>query len=148
MRVVERQKVIDWSLAKSEVQYRMLFISNPVPMWVFDLKNLRVLDVNHAATTLCGYATSELLRMTILDISSTESALDLLEYLSERLQGYEMQPRCWTYRRKAGGFIQIQAITHRISYGNRDALLVGVLESTIVPGSAAGPEMDSAVGLG
>jgi K+-sensing histidine kinase KdpD len=44
------------SLRESEKRYRLLFDSNPLPMWVFDRETLRFLAVNKAATQCYGYS--------------------------------------------------------------------------------------------
>src|SRR5262249_35755098 len=47
---------IEEALRKSEAQYRLLFESNPQPMWVYDLENRRFLAVNNAAIHHYGYS--------------------------------------------------------------------------------------------
>jgi len=46
-------------------QYRILFESNPQPMWVYDLGTLSFLAVNDAAVYHYGYSRDEFLSMTI-----------------------------------------------------------------------------------
>jgi PAS domain-containing protein len=50
------QSSADERLKLQEQQYRLLFQTNPNPMWVFDVKTLAVLAVNEAAISLCGYS--------------------------------------------------------------------------------------------
>lgn len=56
----------------SESQYRLLFESNPLPMWVYDVDSLRFLAVNAAAIHQYGYSEREFLGMTIADIRPSE----------------------------------------------------------------------------
>ena len=44
------------SLERSEERYRMLFESNPLAMWVYDIQTLGFLAVNEAAVRRYGYA--------------------------------------------------------------------------------------------
>ena len=44
---------------RSEIQYQLLFDSNPVPMWVFERKTLKFLAVNEAATRQYGFSSRE-----------------------------------------------------------------------------------------
>ena len=53
---------------ESEEQYRLLFESNPHPMWVYDRKTLSLLAVNDAAIQHYGYSRDEFLSITIKDI--------------------------------------------------------------------------------
>ena len=59
-------------LRDSEKQYRLLFHSNPNPMWVFDLETQKFLEVNEAAIQHYGYSREEFLAMTIMDIRPPE----------------------------------------------------------------------------
>ncbi len=52
-------------LRRSEKQYRLLFHSNPHPMLIFDLENLRILEVNDAAIQHYGYGHDEFIAMTL-----------------------------------------------------------------------------------
>src|SRR6185369_4927791 len=63
---------IEEALRKSEAQYRLLFESNPHPMWVYDLENRRFLAVNNAAVERYGYSRAEFLTITINDIRPVE----------------------------------------------------------------------------
>ena len=53
---------------RAEESYRLLFESNPTPMWVFDAETHRFLAVNDAAMGAYGYSRDEFLAMTISDI--------------------------------------------------------------------------------
>ena len=55
-------------------QYRLLFESNPHPMWVFDRETMRFLAVNDAAVEQYGYSKEEFLSMTLAQIRSPEDA--------------------------------------------------------------------------
>ncbi|HEU0094144.1 MAG TPA: PAS domain S-box protein, partial [Vicinamibacteria bacterium] len=65
-----------------EEEYRVLFESNPNPMWVFDENTLAFLAVNDAAARLYGFSKDELLGMTIKDIRPLEEVPALLDYLA------------------------------------------------------------------
>src|SRR3984957_6643971 len=59
-------------LKQREASLRLLFESNPVPMWVFEKNSLRFLAVNDAAVAHYGYSHEQFLAMTILDIRPAE----------------------------------------------------------------------------
>src|SRR5580765_1547040 len=48
--------------------FRLLFESNPVPMWVVERSNLKFLAINAAAVELYGYTRDQFLTMTSLEI--------------------------------------------------------------------------------
>ncbi|HZR46068.1 MAG TPA: PAS domain S-box protein, partial [Candidatus Manganitrophaceae bacterium] len=59
------RKQADERLRQSEEKYRLLFETNPYPMWVFDLETLAFLAVNRASIRHYGYSREEFLSMTI-----------------------------------------------------------------------------------
>src|ERR1700691_2082817 len=52
----------------SESNFRFLFASNPLPMWVFDQQTLRFLQVNDAAVAHYGYTRLEFLAMRVTEV--------------------------------------------------------------------------------
>ena len=60
-----------------EASFRLLFESNPLPMWVCDRETLRFLDVNAAAVEHYNYSREQFLAMTLLDIRPEEDWDDI-----------------------------------------------------------------------
>src|SRR5437879_5807034 len=60
------------ALRQKDASFRLLFDSNPLPMWVFDRDTLRFLEVNGAAVAHYGYTREEFLAMRITDIRPPE----------------------------------------------------------------------------
>ena len=75
---LERKITVD-ALRETESSFRELFLSNPNPMWVYDLESLAFLDVNNAAIAHYGYSREEFLSMTIQDIRPAEDVPRLLD---------------------------------------------------------------------
>jgi PAS domain S-box-containing protein len=69
--MTERERTAQ-ALRDSEERYRILFDSNPHPMWAYDLETLTFLAVNDAAIRHYGYSREEFLSMTIADIRPAE----------------------------------------------------------------------------
>lgn len=120
---------IEEALRKSEAQYRLLFESNPQPMWVYDLTTLRFLAVNDAAVRHYGYSRAEFLDMTIKDIRSPENVKLLEDYLAsdtgERIHAGE-----WRHRKKDGTEINVEITSSRLPFGGRPAEFVLVHDIT------------------
>ncbi len=103
----------------SESNFRFLFESNPLPMWVFDRQTLRFLQVNNAAVAHYGYTRHELLSMCVTDIRS-----------EQEIPGPEAQPDqdffsgARRHRLKNGQVIDVEVHSHRIEMAGRSAFLV------------------------
>jgi PAS domain S-box-containing protein len=110
------------ALRESEERYRLLFESNPLPMWVYDLETLRFLAVNDAAIEHYGFSLDEFLEMTIKDIRP----LDELGRLDISLRQLQVQERSgpWKHRTRDGTLIEVEIISHDIKYSGRPARLV------------------------
>jgi PAS domain S-box-containing protein len=123
-----------WSLSdlearrhRQERQYRLLFESNPHPMWVYDVETLKFLAVNDRAVECYGYSRDEFLQMTIKDIGQPEEVSRLLEQLkSERETGGAELLRAgeWKHRKKDGSVILVDIISNDIVWAGRPARLV------------------------
>lgn len=95
------------ALLRSETQYRLLFENNPMPMWIFDRKNLRFQAVNEAAIKHYGYSRREFLKMTIADIRPAEDVPKLLSEIS--IDSGELQDAAlWRHRKKDGTIIDVE----------------------------------------
>jgi PAS domain S-box-containing protein len=117
------------ALRQSELRYRLLFDSNPHPVWVYDLETLAVLDVNRAAIQSYGYSHEEFLSLTIKDIRPAEDIPALLENAAKAPPDTEMSST-WRHRKKDGTLIDVEITSHPLVYEGRDARLVVATDIT------------------
>jgi two-component system cell cycle sensor histidine kinase/response regulator CckA len=99
------------ALRSSEARYRLFFEDNPLPGWLFDLKSLRFLDVNHAAIEHYGYSRDEFLSMTLLDIRPPSEVAALLKSTSGLTPGADQRGRR-KHKKKNGEIIDAEIISH------------------------------------
>jgi len=120
--VTERSRAAA-ALADSEGRHRLLFESNPLPLWVYDLETFRFLAVNQAAVARYGYSRDEFLGMTIKDIRPPEDVLALIDNVQRVTQGLS-QSGIWRHRVRDGTVIPVEIFSHTIEFGGRRAELV------------------------
>lgn len=120
---------VEESLRESERQYRLLFESNPFPMWVYDRETLAFLAVNDAAVAKYGYTRAEFLGRTIKDVRPPEDVPALIENVTSAPDGYE-DAGVWRHRLKDGRVIRVRVTSHTIEFDGRAAKLVSVLDVT------------------
>src|ERR1041385_4358548 len=122
-------KRIEEALRKSEEQYRLLFESNPQPMWVYDVATLRFLAVNDAAIRHYGYSRAEFLDMTLKDIRPLEDLQILSHYLASTTAEVDHAGE-WRHRKKDGTDINVEITSNRLTFGGRKAEFVLVHDVT------------------
>ncbi|HNN12185.1 MAG TPA: PAS domain S-box protein [Anaerolineales bacterium] len=120
--ITERKRVEE-ELRASEEKYKLLFESNPHPMWVYEADTLKFLVVNDAAIHHYGYTRDEFLAMTIKDIRPSEEIPGLLENLA-RESAVLQRSGTWKHRLKNGGLIDVEIHSHALQFNNVSARLV------------------------
>ncbi len=125
---VTARKEAELRLQESEEQYRILFDSNPQPMWVYDRETFAFLAVNDAALRHYGYTRDEFLAMTVLDIRPPDEVTAFKsEYAAYRANHggapfYSTHP--FRHRKKDGTVIEVDIAASSIVFGGREARLL------------------------
>ncbi len=98
-------------------QYRLLFASNPHPMWMYDLETLQFLQANEAAVLHYGYSQDEFRRMGLLEILSEDQSPQLKEKLAEISPRQLSGP--WLHRHKDGSTFQVDIASQPVVLDGR-----------------------------
>jgi PAS domain S-box-containing protein len=117
------------ALRDEEVRYRLLFQSNPHPMWVYDQETLGFLAVNDAAVGHFGYLREEFLSITIQDIRLRDGVTALIQNVAGTPSTLDADG-IWPHRKKNGEVIEVEITSHALSFGERSARLVLALDVT------------------
>ncbi len=113
----------------SEERYRLLFESNPTPMWVYDLETLGFLAVNDIAVRHYGYSRDEFLAMSIKDIRPPETVAALVASVREPREDISYSG-IWKHRAKDGRLMDVEITSHRLTWNGRAAVLVMATDVT------------------
>jgi PAS domain S-box-containing protein len=106
------------ALRQREAGFRLMFSSSPLPMWVHDLSDLRILEVNQAATAQYGYSREEFLEMRVGDLRPPEASAD------GRAADGAPEDGVWRHRRKDGSVLEARILAHTLTFRGRRAALV------------------------
>jgi PAS domain S-box-containing protein len=132
LRVQERTSELEAaaeSIRTSEESYRLLFESNPHPMWVYDVETLGFLAVNEAAIAHYGYSADEFRAMSIIDIRPPEEVLPLLQTIRE-LSPDKTTVVFRKHSKKDGTIIDIEGTSREVYLAGRRARLVLAIDIT------------------
>jgi len=110
-------------------QYRVLFDSNPYPMFIYDTNTFAFLRVNDAAVQEYGYSRQEFLKMTIGDLHEVAALTGMERLLADTHSSIKVTGP-WAQRRKDGSEFQAEISSHPIEFEGRDARLSLVQDVT------------------
>jgi PAS domain S-box-containing protein len=116
------------ALKQREASFRLVFESNPVPMWINDRDTLRFLDVNSAAVEHYGYSRERFLEMTLLDIRPSEDWEELRSAVGDRTTSAAGRIR--RHRKADGSKIEASIYTRPLSFSGCEAVLVAAIDVT------------------
>ena len=125
---VSDQRRAEEMLRESEARYRLLFESNPSPMWVIDAETFQFLAVNDAAVRHYGYSREEFLAMKATDIRTPEEAVRWKEHFRTRPEVYEGGG--WRHLQKDGTEIHVEVVSRAITFAGRPARVAIVRDVT------------------
>ncbi|MEP7065106.1 MAG: PAS domain S-box protein [Gemmatimonadota bacterium] len=129
---------------RHEERYRLLFQSNPMPMWVFDEETFRFLAVNEAATDQYGYSEQEFLAMSIEHIRPQDEIPRLRQTVASEMPAL-LRSRGWRHIRKDGTEMQTESLSHRIDFEGRRAWIVLSMDVTERMAAEAALEESNAI---
>jgi len=116
-------------LKRREASFRLLFESNPVPMWVYDHETLQFLAVNDAAVEHYGYTREQFLDMTLLDIRPIEDQEEVCR-LARSHEGDYRSGRTWRHIKRDFTQIDVAVYSRLLEYEGRAASLAAVIDLT------------------
>ncbi len=102
--------------------FKLLFDSNPLPMWVYDRDMLHFLEVNDAAVAQYGYSREEFLAMRVTDLQPVEDVARLLRDVETAR--HALQPSELRHQRKDGQIIDVELASHTFDFNGRPVVLV------------------------
>ena len=116
-------------LKRQEQSFRLLFESNPMPMWVFDEHTNEFLGVNDAAVVHYGYDKATFLTMRLQDIWPKEQR----EAHAQAFKGigdiFESASN-WRHIKADGSEIEVLTFGRRVPFNGRKSFLVSSVDIT------------------
>ncbi len=84
---ITARKSAEEELRLSELKYKLIFESNPLPLWMIAKDDLSIISVNEAAADLYGYTKDELLQKNVTIFRPVEELAQQSEIFREDLNG-------------------------------------------------------------
>ncbi|MFC1459300.1 diguanylate cyclase domain-containing protein [Microvirga arabica] len=111
-----------------EASFRLLFESNPLPMWLHDPESLRIISANDAAVEHYGYSHEHFRNMALSDlyVEDWEAAKPAIRASA----GHHRSDTVWRHRKADGSSIEVNILTRIIDLEETSVVLMGVIDVT------------------
>lgn len=126
--IMQKIKKQEEKIVAGEENYRKLFMNNPIPMWVYDLKTLSFIEVNNATVNSYGYSREKFLTMSLFDIRPPEDHEELMRNVASDENKNFTLSGVWRHLKKDGSIIFVEINSHPIEFDNRSAKIVLALD--------------------
>jgi PAS domain S-box-containing protein len=119
---ISARKKAEEELRESEQKYKLLFESNPLPMFMFSRDDFSILDVNESAIRHYGFSKEEFLEMKATDLRPQEDVSKFLEKVTTSATG-AINLGIWNHKKKNETVISVEIIGYDIVYQDKPARL-------------------------
>lgn len=110
-------------LANSEERYRLLFDTNPLPIFVFDVTTFEILAVNRSVSRVYGYSAAALQTMSFSDLLLEQDHVGFSNWLKQPLQPDQPWDCVFEHYTKEGQCLTVQLSRRFLRFEGRPACL-------------------------
>ena len=123
---LQEKDAAEAQLKVSEEKFRAIFDHLSDAIFIHEIGNGRIIDVNYAMCDMYGYTATEAIKLTIQEISQGEppySATEAMQFMQLAGDG-EPQLFEWHARHHDGSFFWVEVSMRRAAVGETDAIVV------------------------
>jgi PAS domain S-box-containing protein len=120
---ITEQKISEDELRLSEQKYKLLFESNPMPMWMRSVDNMNIIDVNGAACIAYGYTKDEFLQLHHADLRHPDEVESFISEFQLDMP-HPVNRGIWKHRKKDQTFIDVEIFAQDIVYNHQKVRLI------------------------
>lgn len=100
--------------------YDIIMQTSPEPLFIYDIENLKFIEVNKAALTLYGYSREEFLDMDLTDLYAPEDIQTLIESSPDKSTSSDFTGP-WRHRHKNGSTILVEISKSTLEHQDKKA---------------------------
>ncbi|GAB2988121.1 hypothetical protein GCM10027049_30700 [Mucilaginibacter puniceus] len=104
--------------------YKILFRANPLPIIIYEIGSLAIVDVNEMACKLYGYPANEFTALTIKDIIASKDGAFAATIASPDTNGEINNAGAWDHVKKNGETIKVELIGNAANYMEKQCMIV------------------------
>ena len=128
---ITKEKEAEEILKASEERYRYLFNNNPASIFIWDIENFQILEVNDTAVGLYGFGREEFLTKTAFDLSLSENhnKIKLLASVASQKSEFRSEVTC-KHINKRGEEMYMHISSHLIRFKGCPVILAMATDIT------------------
>jgi PAS domain S-box-containing protein len=123
LRRIARMEQAEAALKQSQAEYSFLFEEHPQPMWIFDLRSLRLLAGNKAALGQYGYAADDFRALNARELLPPAAAARFDQDTAKPCGGAQ-SCGLWQHRRKDGTLMDVEVTALDLHHAGVPARLI------------------------
>lgn len=127
---ITARKLAEEERRLSEEQYRLLFHKSPIPKIIFEPQSLKVVSANEAAEQTYGYAITDLLKLTMLDLVAEEEHACFAEAFKDSCNITSAASGYSRHRKKDGTLFYVDMCRQELSFRGKRHFLVSAIDMT------------------
>ena len=128
--MLDKLRTSEEELRRSEEKYRLLFDTDPNPIFILDRETLNILDANARAESHYGYSKDDLLNMSFIDLGYEEDAQEIKRRFESVTDSRSILFSKKQHRRKDGGLFYTNIHVCAAPYMGRNALIATTTDVT------------------
>ncbi|MHB8110855.1 MAG: PAS domain-containing sensor histidine kinase, partial [Syntrophorhabdaceae bacterium] len=126
---LEEFKAVERDLEYSEARYRLLVRHSSDGVFLFNPRNLEILEANTSFLKMMGYTENEITRITLPDIIAMKRK-DIISNIRNVLKHTVAVSGLRQYRRKDGSLTDVEITSSLINYNGEQFIMVNVRDVT------------------
>ena len=131
LREIKERTSHELALQQSAAEYRLLFASNPCPMFIFDEETLGFLAVNQSALQTYGWSEDEFLALSVLDVRPVEDRALARQVIEKNRGKLETHIGLFRHCRKDGTVLEMEVTISALEFAGRSARLCSMNDVTL-----------------
>ncbi len=125
-------------LRASEARYRHLFDDHPLPLWIYDLETMEIVDANRTACEAFGYRREEFVAMRISDLVPPECSAELTQARRAVLDAGAYGGMLW-FRHRDGSRRRVEVHGTTTVIDGRRLRIISPIERGMTPAQGTAP---------
>ena len=123
-------KIFEKEVRRSEEKYRLLFDTEPNPVFILDRETLAIQDANARAESQYDFSKEDLLKMSFIDLGYEENEQEIISGFKDAVHSRSIVLASKPYRGKDGGLYYTTIHVCGARYMEKDALIATTTDVT------------------